>query len=172
MNPVSPAVEDTTVAILREHAASLIALHPESESRIVRAIGLVVAGYARQVAHGGWKVRSECNPETVYTVVRGLSCTCPDATHRGMYCKHLAAADLATALGDTLYRQERERAVEPLALVPTAGDAYAAGYHYGLEDNTREFGRWPTALKRELSRGFFDGYETRLRRQARLAVVS
>lgn len=78
--------------------------HDLDHTRLVQAMNLMLDGnaYYSQRAES-WMCESKTNPGTFYAVdLQNELCTCPDRTHRGGYCKHLAACWLAWRYADIL----------------------------------------------------------------------
>src|SRR5574341_261795 len=54
-----------------------------------------------------YKVRSQSNPDTSYTVIRtyneGWTCECPDYTFRQLECKHIHAVKFSKLLRKKVY---------------------------------------------------------------------
>lgn len=127
----TPAIDSASIGLIREHMAVLTSLYPDSADRIRRgAQTLATARIRREPPGGPWLVESGSHPGTFHRVVRGLSCSCPDAINRELVCRHQWAISLLVA------SQDAERFDDLQALVASqtcdcgnpkrSGDRYCA----------------------------------------------
>jgi len=96
---VAQHVPTFSIAHLRTAYAAMLAAHPEQESRLQRALTIVVTCDIEPFISRGdaWQVQSLSDPDTYYVVTtfdRLLICSCPDAANRGLPCKHTLAIEL------------------------------------------------------------------------------
>ena len=95
-------LNDTTIRALQALVADGKRRRPDLAGRIERAL-IVLLFREREYLGGAYGIANERG--TAYTVTR-QSCTCPDATERGMTCKH----QLAIGLLERVEQEECERA--------------------------------------------------------------
>lgn len=79
--------------------------------RFTKGIALVLKGKVKLRRGVGWICRSESHPRGFYRVdPDDAKCDCPDATHRGSYCKHLIAVWIAKRARAILIQARRVQA--------------------------------------------------------------
>ena len=96
-------LNDTTIRALQTLVADGKRRRPDLASRIERALTVLLFREREYLGCGAYSIAGE-RPDTYYIVTR-QSCTCPDATERGMTCKH----QLAVGLLEQVEREEQER---------------------------------------------------------------
>ncbi len=96
-------LNDTTIRTLQTLVADGKRRRPDLASRIERALTVLLFREREYLGCGAYSIANERG--TAYTVTR-QSCTCPDATERGMTCKH----QLAIGLLERVEQAECERA--------------------------------------------------------------
>jgi len=104
MQPVTPRLESSIVVRLphtdplrwRALVEQFARAHPGERARIERGWRVVAQRTLRLTSDPGTYLVPGSAPGTLY-VTRALSCTCPDATVRGVRCKHQWAVELLQA---------------------------------------------------------------------------
>ena len=105
-------LNDTTIRTLQTLVTDGKRRRPDLASRIERALTVLLFREREYLGCGTYSIANERG--TAYTVTR-QSCTCPDATERGMTCKH----QLAVGLLERVEQAECERAERETAEVLT-----------------------------------------------------
>ena len=95
-------LNDTTIQLLQALVTDGKRRRPDLASRIERALTVLLFREREYLGCGAYSIANERG--AAYTVTRH-SCTCPDATERGMTCKH----QLAVGLLEQVEREEQER---------------------------------------------------------------
>ncbi len=101
-------LNDTTIRTLQQLVADGKRRRPDLASRIERALTVLLFREREYLGCGAYTIANEYG--ACYTVTR-QSCTCPDATERGMTCKH----QLAIGLLERVEQDECERAEREVA---------------------------------------------------------
>ena len=121
---VAQHVPTFSIAHLRTAYAAMVAAHPEQDTRLQRALAIVVASDIEQFISRGdaWQVQSLNDPDIYYVVTtldRLLICSCPDAANRGLPCKHTLAIDLYRR-AERLDAEEADPTQQPIGYALTA----------------------------------------------------
>jgi hypothetical protein len=67
-------------------------------TRLERAVGIIMRGDYTRDTDGRWVVWDTASSGQSYLVDPLFGCTCPDATIRGIRCKHAKAIDIVVAI--------------------------------------------------------------------------